>query len=37
MKLGDEPNNWVGLGLILLVFATVALCLHWLSLPKIPV
>ena len=37
MKLGDEPNNWIGLGLILLVFASVALLLHWLGAPKIPV
>jgi len=32
MKLGDEPNNWLGLALIL-VFALV---IHWLGLPKAP-
>ncbi len=36
MKLGGEPNNWVGLGLILLLFAVIALFLHWLNIPKIP-
>jgi hypothetical protein len=37
MKLSGEPNNWLGLGLILLVFAAVALLVHWLGLPKTPV
>jgi hypothetical protein len=36
MKLGDEPSNWLGLGLLLLIFAAVALWLHWVNLPKLP-
>ena len=36
MKLGGEPNNWIGLALILLLFAAIALAMHWLNLPKIP-
>ena len=36
MKLGDEPSNWLGLGLLLAIFAAVALWLHWVSLPKLP-
>jgi hypothetical protein len=36
MKLGDEPSNWVGLVLLLLLFAAVALGVHWLTLPKLP-
>jgi hypothetical protein len=34
MKLGDEPNNWIGLGLLLLLFVVFALIIHWLGLPK---
>ena len=36
MKLGGEPNNWVGLGLLLLLFAAISLGVHWLKLPKPP-
>jgi hypothetical protein len=36
MKLGDEPNNWLGLALLLFIFATLALLIHWLGLPKSP-
>jgi hypothetical protein len=36
MKLGDEPSNWLGLGLLLAIFAAVALWLHWVNLPKLP-
>ena len=36
MKLSDEPNNWIGLGLLLLLFAVFALVIHWLGLPKLP-
>ena len=34
MKLGDEPSNWIGLGLILLLIAVFAIAIHWLGLPK---
>jgi hypothetical protein len=36
MKLGDEPNNWVGLGLLLFLFAAIAMTIHWLNVPKPP-
>ena len=36
MKLGDEPNNWLGLGLLLLLFAGLALIIHWLGMPSTP-
>jgi hypothetical protein len=34
MKLGDEPSNWIGLGLILLIIAVLSLAVHWINLPK---
>jgi hypothetical protein len=34
MKLKDEPNTWVGLTLILVVVAVIALLIHWLGVPK---
>jgi hypothetical protein len=34
MKLTGEPNNWLGLGLILLLFVVIALTVHWLGQPK---
>jgi hypothetical protein len=34
MKLKDEPNNWVGLALILVIVALFAMAIHWLGLPK---
>ncbi len=37
MKLGGEPNNWIGLGLILFLIAAISLGVHWLNLPKPPV
>ena len=37
MKLGGEPSNWVGLGLILFLIAAISLGVHWLNLPKPPV
>jgi hypothetical protein len=37
MKLGDEPSNWVGLGLILFLIAAISLGVHWLNLPRPPV
>jgi hypothetical protein len=36
MKLGDEPNNWLGLALILVLILVFALVIHWLGLPKAP-
>jgi hypothetical protein len=36
MKLADEPNNWVGLALLLLLIAAIALGIHWFNLPKLP-
>jgi len=33
VALKDEPNNWIGLGLILMVVAVVALVLFWLRVP----
>ena len=37
MKLGDEPSNWLGLGLLLALIATIALAIHWFNRPKPPV
>jgi hypothetical protein len=34
MKLKDEPNNWLGLALILVVVAVAALLIHWLGVTK---
>ena len=34
MKLSDEPNNWIGLALLLIIFAALALVIHWLGMPK---
>jgi hypothetical protein len=34
MKLGDEPNNWIGFAVLLALFALIALGIHWLGLPK---
>jgi hypothetical protein len=32
MKLRDEPNNWIGLVLILVLIAGFALVIHWMGL-----
>ena len=37
MKLGGEPSNWIGLGLLLFLIAAISLGVHWLNLPKPPV
>ena len=34
MKLRDEPNNWLGLGLILALVLVFALAIHWAGLQK---
>jgi hypothetical protein len=37
MKLRDEPNNWLGLALILILILAFALVIHWAGgLPKSP-
>ena len=36
MKLQDEPNNWLGLALILVLILVFALVIHWAGLPKSP-
>ena len=36
MKLKDEPNNWLGLALILVLILVFALVIHWAGLPKSP-
>jgi hypothetical protein len=36
MKLSDEPNNWIGLGLLLILVAAIAMAIHWLGVPKTP-
>jgi hypothetical protein len=36
MKLKDEPNNWIGLVLILALILVFALVIHWAGLPKSP-
>jgi len=36
MKLRDEPNNWIGLALILVLIGVFALAIHWAGLPKSP-
>ncbi len=35
MKLGDEPNNWIGIALILILVATLGILIHWMGLPKV--
>ena len=37
MKLGAEPNNWIGLALLLLIVAFIAVAIHWIGQPKLPV
>ena len=34
MKLKDEPNNWLGLVLILVLIVVFALLIHWMGVPK---
>ena len=34
MKLGDEPMNWLGLALLLLLIVLIAVSIHWMNLPK---
>jgi hypothetical protein len=34
MKLGGEPNNWIGLGLLLFLIAAISLGIQWFNLPK---
>jgi hypothetical protein len=34
MKLQGEPNNWVGLALLLALIAIFALLIHWIGMPK---
>ena len=34
MKLGGEPSNWLGLGLLLTLIAVIALAIHWFNRPK---
>lgn len=34
MKLGDEPSNWIGLALLLIVIAVLAITIHWIGLAK---
>ena len=34
MKFKDEPNNWVGMAVLLVIFAVLALVIHWLGQPK---
>jgi hypothetical protein len=36
MKLKDEPNNWIGLVLILVLILVFALVIRWAGLPKSP-
>jgi hypothetical protein len=36
MKLRDEPNNWIGLGLILALVVVFALVIRWAGLPTSP-
>jgi hypothetical protein len=36
MKLGGEPNNWIGLGLLLFLIAAISLGIHWFNVPKLP-
>jgi uncharacterized membrane protein YecN with MAPEG domain len=36
MNLKDEPNNWLGLVLILGLILVFALVIHWAGLPKSP-
>jgi hypothetical protein len=37
MKLGGEPNNWLGLALLLTLIAVIALAIHWFNRPQPPV
>ena len=34
MKLRDEPNNWIGLGLILVLVVVFALVIRWAGLSQ---
>ena len=34
MKLGDEPSNWLGLGLLLALIAAIALAIHSFNGPE---
>jgi hypothetical protein len=34
MKLKDEPNNWIGLAVILVLILVFALVIRWAGLPK---
>ena len=34
--LKNEPNNWLGLVLILALILVFALVIHWAGLPKLP-
>ena len=34
MNLGSEPNNWLGLGLLLTFIAVIALAISWFNRPK---
>jgi hypothetical protein len=36
MELQDEPNNWIGFGLILVLIVVFALVIRWAGLPKLP-
>ena len=36
VKLKDEPNNWLGLVLILVLILVFALVIHWAGMPKSP-
>jgi hypothetical protein len=32
MRLGDEPNNWLGLALLLALVAVIAIAIRWAGL-----
>ena len=36
VTLKDEPNNWLGLVLILVLILVFALVIHWAGMPKSP-
>ena len=36
MNVKDEPNNWIGLALILVLFVVFALVIRWLGHPNVP-
>ena len=35
MTSAKEPNNWLGIALILILVAVIGLLIHWMGMPKV--